>query len=48
MALSHFLAQEFPHLGGPKVRELFVAEVVRLVEQFYPTLSGCGLVKRFG
>jgi hypothetical protein len=36
MALSHFLAQEFPHLGGPKVRELFVAEVVRLVEQFYP------------
>jgi len=37
MALSHFLAQEFPHLGGPKVRELFVAEVVRLVEQFYPT-----------
>jgi hypothetical protein len=37
MALSHFLAQEFPHLGGPKVRELFVAEVVRLVEQFFPS-----------
>jgi hypothetical protein len=35
-ALSYFLTQEFPHLGGPKVRELFVAEVVRLVEQFYP------------
>jgi hypothetical protein len=36
-ALSYFLTQEFPHLGGPKVRELFVAEVVQLVEQFYPS-----------
>jgi len=35
-ALSQFIAGEFPHLGGAKVRELFVAEVVRLVEQFYP------------
>src|ERR1700674_2843435 len=35
-ALSYWLACEFAHLGGPKVRELFVAEVVRLVEQFYP------------
>lgn len=36
VALSHFLAEEFPHLGGPKVRELFVAEVCGMVEQFYP------------
>jgi Protein of unknown function (DUF1670) len=35
-ALSYWLECEFGHLGGPKVRELFVAEVVRLVEQFYP------------
>jgi hypothetical protein len=36
VALSQLIAQEFPHLGGPKVRELFVVEVTRLVEQFYP------------
>lgn len=35
-ALGELLAREFPHLGGPKVRELFVAEVVRLVDRFYP------------
>lgn len=35
-ALGQLLAQEFPHLGGPKVRELFVAEVERLVDTFYP------------
>jgi hypothetical protein len=35
-ALAHWIACEFPHLGGPKVRELFVAEVSRLAEQFFP------------
>ena len=34
-ALSTLLAREFPHLGGPKVRELFVGEVTRLVETYY-------------
>jgi hypothetical protein len=33
--LSRWLAEEFPHLGGPKVRELFVTEVVRLIEAHY-------------
>lgn len=33
--LSHWLATEFPHLGGPKVRALFVDEVVRLIETHY-------------
>lgn len=31
-ALAHWLAEEFPHLGGPKVRALFVDEVVRLMD----------------
>jgi hypothetical protein len=35
-ALAQLVAQEFPHLGGPKVRELFVAEVTRLIERYYP------------
>jgi len=35
-ALSELLGREFPHLGGPKVRALFVAEVARLVDQYYP------------
>lgn len=33
--LSCWLAEEFPHLGGPKVRELFVTEVMRLIEAHY-------------
>ncbi|HJW89987.1 MAG TPA: DUF1670 domain-containing protein [Anaerolineales bacterium] len=33
--LSHWLAEEFPHLGGPKVRDLFVSEVMRLIEAHY-------------
>jgi hypothetical protein len=36
VALAQWIAQEFPHLGGPKVRDLFVAEVTRLVDRFYP------------
>lgn len=32
---NHWLAEEFPHLGGPKVRELFVTEVMRLIEAYY-------------
>jgi hypothetical protein len=35
-ALAQWVGQEFPHLGGPKVRELFVAEVTRLIERYYP------------
>lgn len=31
-ALAHWLAEEFPHLGGPKVRSLFVEEIVRLMD----------------
>ena len=33
--LSCWLAEEFPHLGGPKVRELFVTEVMCLIEAHY-------------
>jgi hypothetical protein len=33
--LEHFVAQEFPHLGGPKIRRLFVDEVVSLAEAHY-------------
>jgi hypothetical protein len=32
--LAHFLATEFPHLGGPKVRALFVTEVMQLLETY--------------
>jgi len=32
--LSHWLAVEFPHLGGPKVRALFVQEVLRLIDTY--------------
>jgi hypothetical protein len=33
--LQQWLATEFPHLGGPKVRELFVTELMRLIETYY-------------
>lgn len=33
--LTHWLTQEFPHLGGPKVRALFVTEVMDLIETYY-------------
>ncbi len=33
--LGHWLAEEFPHLGGPKVRALFVDEVLRLIDAYY-------------
>ena len=33
--LTQWLADEFPHLGGPKVRALFVDEVVRLIAAYY-------------
>jgi hypothetical protein len=36
VALAQWVAREFPHLGGPKVRELFVAEIERLVDHYYP------------
>lgn len=35
-ALAYLVGQEFPHLGGPKVRELFVTEITRLIEHFFP------------
>lgn len=34
-ALTHWLGQEFPHLGGPKVRELFVTEAMHLIDTYY-------------
>ncbi len=33
--VSHWLAEEFPHLGGPKVRELFVTELMGMIEAYY-------------
>jgi hypothetical protein len=33
---NQWLAREFPQLGGPKVRELFVAEMLRLGEHYSP------------
>jgi hypothetical protein len=33
--LNHWLSEEFPHLGGPRVRELFVTEVMRLIDTYY-------------
>jgi len=33
--LNGWLAAEFPHLGGPKVRELFVSEVMKLIEAYH-------------
>jgi len=33
--LNRWLAEEFPHLGGPKVRELFVTEVMHLIDAYY-------------
>jgi hypothetical protein len=33
--LQQWLAAEFPHLGGPKVRELFVTELMQLIETHY-------------
>lgn len=32
--LAHWLAEEFPHLGGPRVRSLFVDEVMRLIDAY--------------
>jgi hypothetical protein len=32
--LNNWLAAEFPHLGGPKVRALFVQEVLRLIDTY--------------
>jgi hypothetical protein len=32
--LTRWLAEEFAHLGGPKVRSLFVAEVMRLIDTY--------------
>ncbi len=34
-ALTHWLSEEFPHLGGPKVRELFITEIMRLFEAYH-------------
>ena len=34
-ALMNFLKTEFPSLGGKKVRELFVKELMNILERFY-------------
>ena len=34
-ALLRFVATETPQLGGPKIRQLFVQEVIRLIETHY-------------
>lgn len=31
----HWLTEEFPHLGGPKVRDLFVSDLIDLIEAHY-------------
>lgn len=36
-ALLHFVTTETPHLGGPKIRRLFVQEVMRLIEAHHVT-----------
>ena len=36
-ALLHFVTTETPHLGGPKIRQLFVQEVMRLIEAHHLT-----------
>lgn len=33
--LQNWLADEFPHLGGPKVRTLFVTEIMQLLETYH-------------
>jgi len=33
--LTNWLAEEFPHLGGPKVRELFVTTLMGMIEAYY-------------
>ncbi len=33
--LQQWLGTEFPHLGGPKVRELFVTELMQLIDRHY-------------
>lgn len=38
-ALSQFIMEEFPGFGGPRIREMFVEEIERMVKQFYPTSS---------
>jgi len=35
-ALMQFLLDEFPHIGGPMIMELFVERVEKLIEDFYP------------
>jgi len=35
-ALMQFLLDEFPHIGGPMIMELFVDRVEKLIEDFYP------------
>ena len=36
-ALLQFVTTETPHLGGPKIRELFVEEVMRLIDDHHLT-----------
>lgn len=38
-AVADFVSREFPHLGGPRVVELFVKELKEIVEAYYPAVS---------
>ena len=35
-ALMQFLLDEFPHVGGPMIMELFIDKIEKLIEDFYP------------
>lgn len=38
-AVRRFILQEFPHLGGPMIVDLFIKKLSSLVEEFYPPLK---------
>lgn len=35
-AVANFIGREFPRFGGPKVIDLFLDELTKIVDQFYP------------
>ncbi len=41
-ALKQLILREFPSLMGPKVADLFVSEVEKLIEQYYPKKDKIG------
>jgi hypothetical protein len=38
-ALKQFMLKEFPSLMGPKVLDLFISEIEKLIDAYYPPLS---------